>query len=471
MIYIHTDGVKYSDDKKTLIKCPKEVTEITILEGVTSIEEYAFHGCSGLTSIVIPVSVTSIGGCAFRGCSGLTSIVIPDSVTSIGECAFKHCTGLTSIVIPDSVTIIGGYAFLGCSSLTSIVIPDSVTGIGDNVFSDCTGLEEIRIPKGTMKEFSKMQVLGHYSDLLVEYEEEIKEDANDKEEEVKEDFNDKKGEIPEEYVAPESEELTILVNLAKAYELGIGVEKDRNKAMQYYKQAAEKGSIIAAKKMAEIYQAESEKWMMKADKLIKETAINTGQNKILFFDTETNGLPKNRVMGPMYSNNWPRIIQMGWIVTDSKGNVLKECLKYIYPDNFTVKEDVTQLTGITTGDLIEEGENIADVLDEFMQDVASATKIVGHNIDYDKNVVAAEFHRQGRSYEEIMDKPFLCTMEKSVDFCAIQGGLNNGYKWPKLQELYKKLFDTTFINAHDALADIRATKKCYFELIEQRIIK
>ena len=69
---------------------------------------------------IIPNSVTSIGDFAFRGCTGLTSITIPNSVTSIGSGAFYGCTGLTSITIPDSVTSIVNHAFFGCSGLTSI---------------------------------------------------------------------------------------------------------------------------------------------------------------------------------------------------------------------------------------------------------------------------------------------------------------------------------------------------------------
>ena len=122
------------------------LTSVVIPDSVTEIGDYAFSGCSGLTSVVIPDSVTEIGDSAFDGCSGLTSVVIPDSVTYIGVGAFCGCSDLTSVVIPDSVTAIGVCAFLGCSGLTSVVIPDSVTEIGDSAFYGCSGLTSVVIP-------------------------------------------------------------------------------------------------------------------------------------------------------------------------------------------------------------------------------------------------------------------------------------------------------------------------------------
>ena len=154
------------------------LTSVTIGSGVTSIGERAFYGCTGLTSITVAAgntvyhsagnclietasgtliagcnasvipddgSVTSIDDQAFYGCTGLTGITIPDSVTSVGEQTFSGCTSLTSVTIPDTVTSIGYYAFYGCTGLTSITIPDSVTSIGDGAFSGCTGLTSVYI--------------------------------------------------------------------------------------------------------------------------------------------------------------------------------------------------------------------------------------------------------------------------------------------------------------------------------------
>ena len=122
-----------------------EVKDLVIPNTITSINNYAFSGCSGLTSVTIPNSVTSIGDYAFRFCSGLKSITIPNSVTSIGESAFWACSGLKSVTIGNSVTSVGDYAFYGCSGLTSVTIPNSVTSIGNHSFQNCSGLTSVTI--------------------------------------------------------------------------------------------------------------------------------------------------------------------------------------------------------------------------------------------------------------------------------------------------------------------------------------
>ena len=107
---------KYSGD----VTIPETITVDNVVYNVTSIGDFAFWRCHGLTSIIIPNSVTSIGEWAFYGCGGLTSITIPNSVTSIGERAFYDCTGLTSITIPNSVTYIGSEAFSRCNEIENV---------------------------------------------------------------------------------------------------------------------------------------------------------------------------------------------------------------------------------------------------------------------------------------------------------------------------------------------------------------
>ena len=184
--YVSVNGVLYDKDKTIIICYPagKKDKNYKILDGVTSIDNSAFSGCTSLASVTIPDSVTKIGNSAFYGCTSLTGITIPNSVKSIGFEAFNGCTSLTSITIPDSVVDIGYYAFRGCKSLTAINVAtgnqdyvsvngvlynkdkttiicypaekndknytliDSVMWIGASAFSGCANLKNITISDG-----------------------------------------------------------------------------------------------------------------------------------------------------------------------------------------------------------------------------------------------------------------------------------------------------------------------------------
>ena len=141
-------GAMYNYNQNNRVPWPSTIKKIFLTDGITSIGNYAFKGCSLLNRIYIPNSVTSIGQLAFYGCSNLNSISIPNFVTSIGKYAFGHCSALTNVNISNisnSLISIGDYAFEYCSSLTSIHIPNSVNYIGCFAFEHCSSLRSINI--------------------------------------------------------------------------------------------------------------------------------------------------------------------------------------------------------------------------------------------------------------------------------------------------------------------------------------
>lgn len=120
-----------------------EIESIIIEDGVTSVGNYAFYGCSNLADVQMGNSVTSIGTYAFQNCKGLTETGIGNGVETLGAYAFFGCTGLTSVVVPDNVMKVGIYAFNGCTNLKSVEFGNAVTEIQGSSFSGCAQLETV----------------------------------------------------------------------------------------------------------------------------------------------------------------------------------------------------------------------------------------------------------------------------------------------------------------------------------------
>lgn len=152
---------------------------------------------------------------------------------------------------------------------------------------------------------------------------------------------------------------------------------------------------------------------------------------------------------------------------DDNGRIVKSRQCIIKPDGWTIPTQASDVHGITTDYAEEFGIPISEALRVFIEDYNRSERLIAHNINFDFNVVGAELHRSGiKASKYVTEK--VCTMEASTDYCKIPG--RNGYKWPQLIELHKKLFDKGFDGAHDAMIDVQACARCYFELKKQEII-
>ena len=188
----------------------------------------------------------------------------------------------------------------------------------------------------------------------------------------------------------------------------------------------------------------------------------------LFFDTETTGLPKRWNAPVTDLENWPRLVQLAWIMYDDRGNMLESRDVIVKPEGFTIPPEASRVHGITTLVAREKGEPLQEVMEQFARKIDEATALVGHNISFDECIVGAEFERL-RMMTTLFLKPKYCTMKLSTDYCKIHG--KKGFKSPRLAELHQVLFGSGFDNAHNALADVEATARCFWELKNRKVIK
>lgn len=152
--YCSFDGVLYTSDMKSLIKCPPTKKKLDIPEGVKNICASSFQENENIQSVNMPKSIVEIGWHAFDGCKNLKYINLPQYIERIVECAFEGCSSLEQVIIPNGIKCIEGSVFSDCESLQSVKIPDSIEQIKEYAFSECIALKELLLP-GNIKEIGK----------------------------------------------------------------------------------------------------------------------------------------------------------------------------------------------------------------------------------------------------------------------------------------------------------------------------
>ncbi len=190
----------------------------------------------------------------------------------------------------------------------------------------------------------------------------------------------------------------------------------------------------------------------------------------LIFDTETTGIPRNKTAPLTDSENWPRLVQIAWQLHNHKGKLIAQHNYIIKPEGYDIPFKAEQVHGISTKRALEEGHGLKNVLDLFLQDFANAKLLVGHNIEFDINIIGAEFVRQSIDTEKFLSIEKIDTGIVSTDFCQLPGGIGGKLKMPRLNELHEKLFGKGFEEAHDASYDVAATARAFFGLISKRVV-
>tara|TARA_Y100001934_G_scaffold32162_1_gene35973 strand:+ start:567 stop:4874 length:4308 start_codon:yes stop_codon:yes gene_type:complete len=190
----------------------------------------------------------------------------------------------------------------------------------------------------------------------------------------------------------------------------------------------------------------------------------------IVFDTETTGLPKNWNAPVSDSDNWPRCIQLAWQLHDDNGKLINNKSFLIKPVDYDIPYESEKVHGISTELAKQDGVDLSDVIDKFLFDLDKAKYLVGHNVKFDINIIAAELYRLGIvskfSDLKVIDT---CT-ETTANLCKIKGGRAGKFKYPTLIELYDFLFNDSFDQAHNASADVEATARSFLELIRSNIL-
>jgi DNA polymerase III subunit alpha len=152
----------------------------------------------------------------------------------------------------------------------------------------------------------------------------------------------------------------------------------------------------------------------------------------LIFDTETTGLPRNYNAPLTDFDNWPRMVQIAWQLHDAKGNLLQSNSIIIKPQGYSIPFNAEQIHGISNARALEEGEDLKTVLQNFATVVEQCTYLCGHNIEFDINIIGAEFLRMGLQNYFEGKKSIDTKNDDTTNFCAIPGGRGGKFKWPTL---------------------------------------
>jgi len=189
---------------------------------------------------------------------------------------------------------------------------------------------------------------------------------------------------------------------------------------------------------------------------------------LLFFDTETTGLPSRNRKVRSDPLSWPRLIELGWLLMSEDAICHEQQSLLVSPDGFEIPSAATDIHGISTEDALLTGMNVTEVLDQFCSSARKADMFVAHNLSYDIRILLTELIRLEKR-DLFPSLEGVCTMKSSARFCGVPGRFGKGFKWPSLSGLHQRLYGQPPKSAHRALDDAKTCADCYFELVKRGV--
>jgi DNA polymerase III epsilon subunit-like protein len=187
-------------------------------------------------------------------------------------------------------------------------------------------------------------------------------------------------------------------------------------------------------------------------------------NLYLIFDTETDGLIDKSVFGTI---KYPSIVQISWLIMDEDGIVYKKVADLVKSD-FDKYSDAFKINNINPDRILQLGKDPKIIYKEFLNDIKYCKFIVAHNIDFDLPILKNEMKKAYLETEQL-NKQQICTMKEGSKLFISQ--FDNNPKYPKLSELFEKLFNYKVTQIHNAQSDVLLASKCLRELIKKEVIK
>ena len=213
--------------------------------------------------------------------------------------------------------------------------------------------------------------------------------------------------------------------------------------------------------------------------------------KIAVFDTETTGLPKSKIINDLSLSLWPYIVQFSYIIYDTELQKIIKTVDLIIkiPENINISDEVSDIHGITNFISQTSQYKIEDALIHFSKDYLNYNidLIVGHNLSFDINMLKVELMREiniqnsdnlhiKREFSQLLEilndmnpnsSELYCTMQETIELCNLKTTTKYGkdyVKFPKLNELHMKLFNSSPRNLHNSLNDVLICFRCYYML-------